>query len=89
MCRNLYIILLFFNRTENAVARESYKIPPLGFPKRFSVAFVHVCLEGCTCRPTASTCDITIQLQVHIRDEIAMKEIIVSAIQDSYGFDLI
>jgi hypothetical protein len=29
------------------------------------------------------------KLPVHIRDEIAMKEIIVSAIQDSYGFDLI
>jgi hypothetical protein len=67
----------------------SYEIPPLGFPKLFSVAFVHGCQEGCACRPTVSTCDITMKLPVHIRDEIAMKEIIVSAIQDSYGFDLI
>ena len=67
----------------------SYEIPPLGFPKRFSVTFVHGCQEGCACRPTVSTCDVTIKLPVHIRDETAMKEMIVSAIQDSYGFDLI
>ena len=33
--------------------------------------------------------DITIKLPVHIKDEIAMKEMTVSAVQDSHGLDLI
>lgn len=67
----------------------SSQIPPLGFPKEFMVEFVHGCLKGCCCRPTTSTCDITIKLPVHIDNEIAMEDMIASAVKDSYGFGLI
>lgn len=67
----------------------SYNIPPLGFPKRFSVKFVHGCPPGCACRPTASTCDITIKLPVHINNENTMNEMIASAVEESYGFGLV
>lgn len=53
------------------------------------VEFVHGCLNGCCCRPTTSTCDITIKLPVHIDNEKAMEDMIASAIKDSYGFGLI
>ena len=67
----------------------SSQIPPLGFPKKFTVEFVHGCLQGCCCRPTASTCDITMKLPVHIDNEKAMEDMIASAVNDSYGFGLI
>ncbi|KAJ7381358.1 hypothetical protein OS493_001485 [Desmophyllum pertusum] len=67
----------------------SSQIPPLGFPKKFTVEFVHGCLQGCCCQPTASTCDITMKLPVHIDNEKAMEDMIVSALKDSYGFALI
>ena len=67
----------------------STQIPPLGFPKKFTLEIVHGCLQGCSCRPTASTCDITIKIPVHISDENTMEEMIMSAIKDSYGFGLI
>lgn len=66
----------------------SSQIPPLGFPK-FMVEFVHGCLLGCCCRPTASTCCITMKLPVHIDNEKAMEDMIASAVKDSYGFGLI
>lgn len=67
----------------------SSQIPPLGFPKKFTVEFVHGCLQGCCCRPTASTCDITIKLPVHIDNEKTMEDMIASAVQDSYGFGFV
>lgn len=65
------------------------QIPPLGFPKKFTVKFVHCCIAGCCCRPTASTCDITIKLPVHINTEQNMEDMITSAVKESYGFGLI
>ena len=67
----------------------SNQVPPLGFPKPFSIQFLHGCREGCRCRPIVSTCDITLTLPVHIRDEVTMHEMLASAINDSKGFDRI
>ncbi|PFX14627.1 hypothetical protein AWC38_SpisGene21201 [Stylophora pistillata] len=67
----------------------SSQIPPIGFPKNFTLEFVHGCLQGCCCRPTVSTCDITIKILVHVSDEHTMKEMITSAVKDSFGFGLI
>ncbi|PFX16159.1 hypothetical protein AWC38_SpisGene19587 [Stylophora pistillata] len=67
----------------------SPQIPPMGFPKKFTFEFVHGCLQGCCCRPTVSTCDITIKIPVHISDEQTMKKMITSAVKDSFGFGLI
>ena len=64
----------------------SREIPPLGFPKKFRIAFIHGCVEKCRCRPSASTCDLLVKLPVHIASEDDMEELIVSAIGDSDGF---
>ena len=65
------------------------QIPPLGFPKKFTVEFVHGCTAGCCCRPTASTCDITIKLPVHINTEQNMEDMITSAVKESlFWFNL-
>ena len=66
-----------------------HEVPPLGFPKMFGIAFVHGCPEGCACRPTASTCDLTIKIPVHINSESRMKEMIESAVTESDGFGLL
>jgi hypothetical protein len=64
----------------------SKTIPPLGFPKQFSVKFVHGCAEGRRCRPTVSTCDITLKIPVHLSTEQDMRDIMKSAIKDCSGF---
>ena len=38
-------------------------VPPLRLPKRITVKFKHGCMERCRCRPTASTCDLSVTLQ--------------------------
>ena len=35
-----------------------------GFPKKFSITFVHGCDAGCRCRPTTSTCDLLLKMPV-------------------------
>lgn len=67
----------------------SSHVPPLGFPKPLTVEFLHGCSPGCKCRPTASTCDIVLKLPVHINDVAEMKELMSSALNESYGFGLI
>ena len=64
----------------------SEEIPPLGFQKSFEMHFVHSCKDGCRCRPTVSTCDMSINMPVHVKDLELMKEIIYSAVKDSHGF---
>ena len=64
----------------------SKTMPPLGFPKKFSVHFVHGCEEGCQCRPTVSTCDIVLKLPVHITSEEDMVYMLKSAVKDCQGF---
>eukprot|EP00794_Sanderia_malayensis_P013170 gene13169-14520_t len=64
-------------------------VPVLGFPKKFSVAFVHGCASNCRCRPTTSTCDILLKMPVHISGFEEMEEIMNSAVKDCCGFGLI
>lgn len=64
----------------------SKTVPPLGFPKRYSVQFAHGFEEGCRCRPTVSTCDITLRIPVHLSNEEDMHDILKSVIKDCVGF---
>eukprot|EP00794_Sanderia_malayensis_P012517 gene12518-13801_t len=64
-------------------------VPVLGFPKKFSIAFVHGCASNCRCRPTISTCDILLKMPVHISDFLEMEEIMNSAVKDCCRFGLI
>ena len=64
-------------------------IPPLGFPKKFMVKFVHGCKEGCKCRPTVSTCDVVLKLPVHIASFDEMSLMVESTVKDSSGFGMI
>lgn len=61
-------------------------VPPLGFSKVFTCRFVHGCNEGCHCRPTVSTCEFIIKLPVHVASDQEIKDIMLSAINDSLGF---
>ncbi|CAB3978943.1 G2 M phase-specific E3 ubiquitin- ligase-like [Paramuricea clavata] len=66
------------------------RIPPLGLPKRISVKFKHGCIERCRCRPTASTCDLSITLPVHYHDNYSQfKESMDSALIEGKGFGLL
>ena len=96
---NIFIQLYFFNlyciglhglKMDNFVKwlTGSKSIPPLGFPKKIAVKFVHGCKEGCRCRPTTSTCDI-LKLPVHITSVEDMGLMIESAVKESVGFGLI
>ena len=67
----------------------SKSIPPLGYPKKFSVKFVHGCCQGCHCRPTASTCDVVLKIPVHITSEENMSLMVESALKESVGFGMI
>jgi hypothetical protein len=43
----------------------SKAVPPLGLPKGITVKFKHGCPATCKCRPTSSTCDLSITCPVH------------------------
>lgn len=60
--------------------------PLLGFQERLSIGFVHGCPDNCRCRPTASTCDLSMKLPVHINSLSEMMEMMTSAIKDCVGF---
>ena len=60
--------------------------PPLGLPEPIKVEFVHGCPDHCKCRPTASTCQLTINLPVHASTLSELEEIMVSALLEGYGF---
>ena len=64
-------------------------VPVLGFPKKFSITFVHGCVAGCRCRPTTSTCDLLLKMPVHIYNFEDMVEMMSSALKDCIGFGLI
>lgn len=64
-------------------------IPPLGFPKKFSLRFVHGCQPECKCCPTVSTYELLLKLPVHISSEEEMEAMMLSALGDSYGFGMI
>ena len=61
------------------------QLPPLGFPKKYGIKFIHGCKDGCKCRPTVSTCDLSINILVHIDNEYTMKEMF-SSVRDSLEF---
>ena len=92
----LIIILLVFKIDSDVSIPSLLKwltgsrdVPPLGFPKKFSLDFVHGCSDGCRCRPTVSTCDILLKLPAHIKSSMEMKNMMMSALNDSYGFGMI
>ena len=58
------------------------RVPPLAFSKKIQCKFLHGCPAGCRCRPTTSTCDLSITLPVHLDTEENMKEIMISALVD-------
>ena len=53
-------------------------MPPLGFPEAMKVEFVHSCPENCKCRPTASTCQLSINIPVHANTGEMMRELMTS-----------
>jgi hypothetical protein len=64
----------------------SEHIPPLGLPKQITAKFKHGCQERCRCRPTASTCDLSITLPVHYHNDYNLfKESIDSALIEGIG----
>ncbi|KAJ7391379.1 hypothetical protein OS493_018422 [Desmophyllum pertusum] len=77
----------FTNNPEVAVGAST--ILPLGLPKKISIQFLHGCAPGCRCRPTTSTCSLTITIPTHLDNEDDMKSIMASAVADSQGFQLV
>ena len=94
MQNNLIVICLTYNlAVEGLITADILKwmtgsdaVPPLGFPKQFEMQFTHGCNELCKCRPTVSTCDMSVKMPVHINTFEYMKEILYSAVKDSHGF---
>ena len=87
----------FFFASENTFALKdvlkfiigSEEYPPVGLPKKMSVQFKHGCPDECRCRPTASTCSLTITLPVHANSFVMMTELMTSALTDCFGFGLL
>ena len=61
-------------------------MPPLGLPEPIKVQFVHGCPLYCKCRPTSSTCQLTINLPVHASTFTEMDELMTSALLEGFGF---
>eukprot|EP00112_Aurelia_sp_Birch-Aquarium-sp1_P006350 Seg1702.9 transcript_id=Seg1702.9/GoldUCD/mRNA.D3Y31 product="G2/M phase-specific E3 ubiquitin-protein ligase" protein_id=Seg1702.9/GoldUCD/D3Y31 len=64
-------------------------VPPLGMAQCITVAFKHGCEPGCACRPTASTCALTLFLPVHIQSVQDVCEKIKSAVTEGRGFGFV
>ena len=65
-------------------------IPPLGLPGKLKVLFKHWCTnsnQSCKCKPTVSTCALSLTLPVHYNNKQAMKEALTEAALMSQGFD--
>lgn len=67
----------------------SDSLTPLGLERVITVHFKHSCRSDCKCRPTASTCDPSINLPVHYREMPAFEEVMTSALEEGLGFGLI
>jgi len=71
-------------------------LPVLGLPNDIKVIFVHGCkpsqltptspLKDCACLPTVSTCDLQLNVPVHIKDEEGMKKAFITATIDGRCF---
>ena len=66
----------------------SDSLAPLGQKRVITVHFTHFCTSDGKCRPTASTCDPSINLPVHYRDMPAFEEVRTSALEEGLGFGL-
>lgn len=64
-------------------------IPPLGLTNGITVKFKHHCDAGCRCRPTASTCDISITFPVHYENYQDFKDSLSSALMEGFGFGFV
>ena len=64
----------------------SKSLPPLGLPNKLTILFKHDCLKDCRCRPTASTCALSMTIPVHIKTDEGMLEMILSAVKEGLGF---
>ena len=67
----------------------SATVPPLGLPCSIKVEFKHDCKSECKCRPTASTCTLTLVLPCHANTFEGMQELLYSAMKDCFGFGLV
>ena len=79
---NLQDILQFITGTPS--------IPCLGFQQKLRVNFVHDCQKlrdkECNCKLTASTCDLSLNLPIHIKSITEMRQSMTEAVRSSYGF---
>ena len=79
---NLQDILQFITGTPS--------IPCLGFQQKLRVNFVHDCQKlrdkEYNCKPTASTCDLSLNLPIHITSIPEMRQSMTEAVRWSYGF---
>ena len=81
---NLHDILQFITDTPS--------IPCLGFQKKkkLEVNFVHDCQKPrdkeCNCKPTASTCALSLNLPTHMKLIPEMTQSMTKAVRWSYGF---
>ena len=64
----------------------SDQIPPLGFPSLIKIHFLQGCNPGRKCRPTSSTCFLTLSLPVHTCNSDELGELLISAVNDCCGF---
>ena len=67
----------------------SDRLTPLGLERLITVQFKHFCPSECKCRPTASTCDPSINLPLHYRDAAAFEEMMTSTLEEGLGFGLL
>ena len=65
----------------------SFSIPILGLPSQLRVEFVHGCPQSCRCKPSVSTCDLTLKIAVHYSTVDCMVEVLKEALTLCRGFD--
>ena len=66
-------------------------IPPLGLPSKLTINFKHWCRalpKECKCKPTVSTCALSLTLPVHNQTMEVMKRSLCDAVKMSQGFDM-
>lgn len=64
----------------------SCSLPALGFEKKITITFKHGCPPLCKCKPTVSTCDLTLHVPTHLSSNEEMQKEMEDAILMNYGF---
>ena len=85
---------LYLHSVENSGSLEklsmfitgSKSVPPLGFPNGIKVKFKHGCPSACRCRPTSSTCDLSITFPIHCRGQEDFNMLLNCAVVEGVGF---